>query len=1244
MEALKHALKGFRLAINYKNKDLIINSILFMWGIMEFWLNVCREFSYLFYNLLKSFDDAITEMNFENKKWIMFIKYELTKCLLDIKKYNYNLQKLKLKNIGQNNMDIDFDVNDNSIFPENSYLKHILNSLYEDQRLLLYLLIQKTLEVLPTGDSTNLIMKYFMDISSLAKMYDLQRFPDFLELYIKFILNNFKYPEAKNYIKSIIKEFKINENEKIYISLIKCEKKLPLKPEKIDKLYKKIIKYNTYIIENEEEGQYITLENYKWSSQNYLMHLAELAVQSKNYMKAKEILNEMKFTGYIDKSILLNKSLLTIYVELEEHLANPSLVLLSSSSIDFQFKKLKKIKELIVTYEKQDGDENNIQKAIQNMWNYMFPLLQQSSFQKEEVTVEERLYLKVEEIHKSHNSIPDEELENILKIYLYDFTNIKRIMDVEEIIQKSYVKENYKMRYIKEINTDSRCETTMMALLKIIDLAFKRKIYSVAFDVASIIIFNEWKSSFCKLDYFKISMAHVSHIRAYIILHYWKLFKNKQQQQQQKSIYYNDKCYDNLFNMKNDKTLNSDNHNNNYITSKIVKSSSKIPEEEEMNPSEKFSDYYNSRKDSLPYKEKLMEDVIRSINIGLELNKTWIVNNSASIIYDFILIQSKTIINGNKDCLFMGYFNEIKILHEKLKQSNETSSLLYIYISAIFMQANIESIEYELYGEIKITNDQRKVLEGRSNGIKKQDLNSNFASVREIYNFFTSSNLKLDNYTSMTISNLWMRYKLAKADEENSMKDIDKNTLFPIDILENVKVSSSSDYQKKIYDITNKYLEMENNITLSNWVESLVRIGRCALKENMLIHAYKCFSNALKIKIPTTIDSPSYKNKYDANICFYWTSIGYFEYSNVYQKFIEINNIITNIQSMHIDSINYLVESTKYLRHQSNVSYELFLEIAKRAWNISIKLLNYKSSYKQLEKVLYEFVFVTNKLTTEIKTFKEHFKDPDNEIVNIFTHIFSLLMELNLLNKNWTSGLHVISKLNALLPKKIDSNCYYEKLQFFHHTHNEMGLNSVFIIKPELQLFYWTNIACKGDTGIEEKEKAYQNCINLCENDSYKKAEYLIKYIDWMYSNHKYKDKYLEYLTEVWNLIDSSIITRVKSTYDINENPIYIDENKQYSVYQTELLVRSFILYLSIYHTKKNTINCILTIYTLLNNLIINTHKAAIQLQNDYKRKKGMKINNSENNETGENENEEEDSPKEKSKNKKEKKKQIKRN
>ncbi|ORX51361.1 hypothetical protein BCR36DRAFT_350942 [Piromyces finnis] len=698
IEAIKHSLTGFNLAIKNKNKEIIINSILFMWNIMEFWLSISREFSYIFLNILKSFDDTVTEMSIENKKWMMFIKYELTKCLIDIKKYNYNFQKLKLKNIGKNNMDIDFNANDNSIFPENSYLKHILANINEDHRLTFYILIQKTLQVLSTGDYNDLIMKKFKEISTLAKTYDFQSFPDFLELYIKFILNNFKKSESKKHITSIINELKINENEKIYISLIKCEKKIPLKPEKIDKLYKKIDKYNTYIIENEEEGHYINFENYIWSPQSYFIRLVHLTLISKNYIKAKEIIQKIKFSGYTDKVVVLKKNLLELYIDLEEYKSNPSLVLLSEPSIDFQLKILKKIKEYITTYEKQDGDKNFIQKSIQDMWNYMFPLLQQKLYPRikpyieflhetleriesplfilrsvigqelskicendleytkalkylkfsylivndyngllksnnyrllnlkcntsqNEVTVEETLYLKVEEIRKSHNSIPDEELENILKIYLNDFTNTKRDMDVEEVIQKKYIPENYKMRYIKEFNTNNRCKTVMMTLLKIIDLAFQRKIYSIAFDGASIIIFNEWISSFQKLDYFKISMSHISRIRAFIILHYWKLFKNNKEQLK-KNINYNNKNYDALFNMNNSVTL----YNNklDYNNSKsLLNSSETISENKKINPSTKYFDYYDSLKDSLYYKEKLMEDVIRSINIGLELNKQW---------------------------------------------------------------------------------------------------------------------------------------------------------------------------------------------------------------------------------------------------------------------------------------------------------------------------------------------------------------------------------------------------------------------------------------------------------------------------------------------------------------------------------------------------------------------------------------------------------------------------------------------
>jgi len=566
----------------------------------------------------------------------------------------------------------------------------------------------------------------------------------------------------------------------------------------------------------------------------------------------------------------------------------------------------------------------------------------------------------------------------------------------------------------------------------------------------------------------------------------------------------------------------------------------------------------------------------------------------------------------------MGYFDEIKILYEKLKLSKATSSLLYIYICAIYMQANIETIEYEIYGEIKVTNEQRKLLENKNNGMRRQELNSNFAVVKEIYNFFTNSNLKLDNYTSMTISNLWIRYKQAKTDEESTIKDIDKNSLYPIDALENIKVTSIAGYQKIINGIIDNYLSMEKSITLSNWLESLVRIGRCALKQKLYISAYKCFDKALKIKISTNINAPEYKNKYDANICFYWTSIGYFEYANVYQEFININYVISNIQTMHLDSINFLIESTKYLRLQSNVSYELFVEIAKRVWNIALKLLKYKTSYQQLEKELYELVFVTNRIITEIKKFKEYFRDPDNEVVQIFTHIFSLLLELNLLNKNWTSGLHIISKLNALLPKKVDNYCNLEKLQFFYHTNNEMGLNALFFNKPDLQLFYWTNIACIEDADNDQAIKAFETCLKLCD-DSNKKSEYLIKYVDWMYSHYYTKEQYMENLNKAWDLIDSSINHRINSLSSEVPNPAYIDENKHYSVYQTELLIRSFLLYLNVNRSKSNTINCILSIYTLLKNLIENTYQTAINLQSQYKFKKNSNISGDNNLENEEN-------------------------
>ena len=539
----------------------------------------------------------------------------------------------------------------------------------------------------------------------------------------------------------------------------------------------------------------------------------------------------------------------------------------------------------------------------------------------------------------------------------------------------------------------------------------------------------------------------------------------------------------------------------------------------------------------------------------------------------------------------MGYFDEIKILYENLKQSKEKLTLLYIYICSIYMQANVEIIEYELYGEIKLTNSQRKLLENKNN--QSKNLNNYFTVVKEIYNFFTTSNLKLDNYTSMTISNLWIRYKQAKTDEETTVKDIEKTSLFPVDYLENIKVTSTSDYMKKLSKIMEDYINMEENLSLSNWVESLVRIGRCALKEKLYNYALKCFNSAFKEKIPTNTSSSAFNNEYDANICFYWTSIGYFECANVYQEYISINHIITNIPTMHLNSINYLVESTRYLRLQSNVSYELFLEISKRAWNIAIQLLKYKNTYKQLEKSLYDLVFVTSRITTEQKNFKEYFRDPKNEVVTIFGQIFSLLLELNLLNKNWTSGLHIISKLNALLPKNVDNNCYLEKLQFFYHTNNEMGLNSLFTNKPELQLFYWTNIACTEEIEKEQKEQAYKTCMDLCE-ESDKKAEYIIKYVDWMNTNKVEKEKCLEYLIMAWDLIDPIISEKIKLGNELNDKEVYIDENKSYSVYHVEILVRSFILYLTIHHTKENTLTCIQTIYKLLMDIISNTYKVAI--------------------------------------------------
>jgi len=244
-----------------------------------------------------------------------------------------------------------------------------------------------------------------------------------------------------------------------------------------------------------------------------------------------------------------------------------------------------------------------------------------------DVMVEEKLYLKVEEFRKGNNYIPDDELENILKIYLYDFTNVKRNMEVEEIILQKYNTENYKMRYIKEFQNNNRCKTAMMALNQIIDLAFQRKIYSIAFDGASIIIFNEWDKEFKKEDYFKISVAHVSHIRAFIILHYWKLFKNSKQQQEQKIISYGeDKRFSNLFSMNDNKSMKNkitaENEDITQLTTDAT-SNTNIDVKYDNDPSKKYVSYYESRNDSLPYKEKIMADVLRAINIGLELNKQW---------------------------------------------------------------------------------------------------------------------------------------------------------------------------------------------------------------------------------------------------------------------------------------------------------------------------------------------------------------------------------------------------------------------------------------------------------------------------------------------------------------------------------------------------------------------------------------------------------------------------------------------
>jgi len=376
-DALKYAIKGFSMAVDNNIKELVIDSTVFIWHLLEFWLNVSREFSYLFYSIIKTFDETLTKMNYKNKKWVMFIKYELTKCLLDIRNYNYNLQNIKLKNIGQENMDVEFDVNDTTIFPESSYLKNIFMNIEQDRRLMLYLLIQKTLHALPHSDLTSPILKQFKEVATLSKRFDPESYLDFLELYILFILNNYDKLERKKHISSIIEEFNINENEKIFISLIKCSKKLPLKIKKIDKLYNKITKYYSYVMENDEEGHCITFNHYKWSPQSYYIQLTSLALQSKHYGKARSILRTIKFEGYTDKDLILKKNLLELYLDMDEFLANPSLVLLSSSSIDFQLNKIKKMKELIVSYEKRDGDKNFIQKTIQTIWNYMFPLLQQ---------------------------------------------------------------------------------------------------------------------------------------------------------------------------------------------------------------------------------------------------------------------------------------------------------------------------------------------------------------------------------------------------------------------------------------------------------------------------------------------------------------------------------------------------------------------------------------------------------------------------------------------------------------------------------------------------------------------------------------------------------------------------------------------------------------------------------------------------------------------------------------------------
>jgi len=365
------------MAVQIKNHELIINFTVFIWHLMEKWLNISREFSYIFYFILKAFDEKIIEMNHKNKKWAMFIKYEATKCLMDIKRYNYDLQKIKVKNKGKVNMDIEFDLNDTTIFPENSYLKNIILNFNEDYRLLFHLFIRSTLSAVNNINISELIMRNIKTIASLAKQYDKENFLDFIDLFVKFVLANFKKPDTTKYINELITEFKLNENDKIYVSIIKCFKKLPLKPEKINKMYNKISKFNASIIDMEEEGHIVTFDSYKSTPQNYFLDLAYLSLLSKNYKKARSILSEVKFYGYTSRTLILKKNLFELYLDLDEFLANPSVLLLSPESIDFQLDKMVKMKELIFTYEKQYGDKNFTQKAVQSMWNYMFPLLQQ---------------------------------------------------------------------------------------------------------------------------------------------------------------------------------------------------------------------------------------------------------------------------------------------------------------------------------------------------------------------------------------------------------------------------------------------------------------------------------------------------------------------------------------------------------------------------------------------------------------------------------------------------------------------------------------------------------------------------------------------------------------------------------------------------------------------------------------------------------------------------------------------------